>query len=121
MGALLHGILDWGGHNPAWAYGLVFVVAMGESLAIVGMAVPGVVLLMGAGALIAFSVTEPTPPENRAPSLDAADARLPRVAPASRSLRLHPECRPAPARSDPWAHGRRRRGFARYRLTWTAR
>jgi membrane protein DedA with SNARE-associated domain/membrane-associated phospholipid phosphatase len=53
MEAFLHEILDWVSHNPGWAYALVFLVGVGESLALVGMAIPGVVLLMGAGALIA--------------------------------------------------------------------
>lgn len=53
MEALFHQILDWVGQNPGWAYVAVFLVAMGESLAVLGMAVPGVIMLVGTGALIA--------------------------------------------------------------------
>lgn len=52
MESLLHDILTWVGQHPGWAYAAIFVVAMTESLAIVGMIVPGVMLLLGAGALI---------------------------------------------------------------------
>ena len=53
MEALFHGLLDWIGANPGWAYLVVGLVALAESLAIVGMVVPGVVVMIGAGALIA--------------------------------------------------------------------
>lgn len=53
MEELLGHIFDWVSANPGWAYITVFLIAMGESLAIIGMAIPGVVSLMGAGALIA--------------------------------------------------------------------
>ncbi len=46
-------LLDWIGANPAWAYLVVFLVAFAESVAVVGMLVPGVMILFGAGALIA--------------------------------------------------------------------
>jgi membrane protein DedA with SNARE-associated domain/membrane-associated phospholipid phosphatase len=49
---LLHQALAWIGQHPGWAYALIFFVAMSESVAILGMIVPGVVLLLGAGALI---------------------------------------------------------------------
>lgn len=58
MEALLHNTLVWVGQHPGWSYGLIFLVAMGESLAVIGMAIPGVILLMGAGALIAAGAIE---------------------------------------------------------------
>ncbi|MFC1749278.1 VTT domain-containing protein [Pseudomonadota bacterium] len=46
-------LFDWIAQNPTWAGIIVFLIAMGESLAIVGMFVPGAVLMVGCGALIA--------------------------------------------------------------------
>jgi len=53
MEALFEALLDWIGTNPGWAYFLVGLAALGESLALIGMIVPGVVIMIGAGALIA--------------------------------------------------------------------
>jgi len=53
MEELLRQLIDWVAQNPDWAYTIVFLIAMGESLAVIGIAIPGVVLLMGAGALVA--------------------------------------------------------------------
>lgn len=47
------GLLDWVSQNPKWAGLVVFLIAMGESLAIIGMVVPGAILMVGCGALIA--------------------------------------------------------------------
>ena len=44
--------------NPLWAGVIVFLIAMAESLAIVGVLVPGVVMMFGIGALIATGVLE---------------------------------------------------------------
>jgi len=49
-------LLAWIAANPEWAYLLIFFVAMFESLALVGMLVPGAVLLVGAGPPIAAGV-----------------------------------------------------------------
>jgi membrane protein DedA with SNARE-associated domain/membrane-associated phospholipid phosphatase len=49
----LQPILEWFAANPTWGGLMVFVVALGESLAIVGLFVPGAVLLFGFGALVA--------------------------------------------------------------------
>ena len=46
-------LLSWVSANPGWAHLAVFLVAMVESLAIVGLIVPGVIMMVGAGALIA--------------------------------------------------------------------
>jgi membrane protein DedA with SNARE-associated domain len=53
MEALFEQLLTWVGDNPGWAYVIVFLVAMTESTAVLGVIVPGVILLMGTGALIA--------------------------------------------------------------------
>ncbi|MEA3642153.1 MAG: VTT domain-containing protein [Lamprobacter sp.] len=45
--------LNWIGAHPGWAYLAVFLVAFAESVAVIGMAVPGVMILFAAGALIA--------------------------------------------------------------------
>lgn len=53
MNELLTQLLSWISANPAWAYLAVFLVAFAESVAVVGIVVPGVMILFGAGALIA--------------------------------------------------------------------
>ncbi|MCB2263339.1 MAG: VTT domain-containing protein [Candidatus Thiosymbion ectosymbiont of Robbea hypermnestra] len=53
MAELLRDLLTWVAANPGWAHLGVFLVALTESLAIVGLAVPGVIMMTGAGALIA--------------------------------------------------------------------
>lgn len=52
MTELLQQLLDWISLHPVWAGIVIFLVAMGESLAIVGMIVPGAALMVGFGALI---------------------------------------------------------------------
>ncbi len=46
-------LLEWVALHPHWSGLIIFLVAMAESLAIVGMIVPGVVIMFGIGALIA--------------------------------------------------------------------
>lgn len=53
MAELFQNILAWVSINPGWAHLAVFLVALVESLAVVGLIVPGVVMMVGAGALIA--------------------------------------------------------------------
>lgn len=53
MGEWLQHLLDWVGANPGWAYLAVLLAAFAESLAVVGVIVPGVMIMLGAGALIA--------------------------------------------------------------------
>lgn len=53
MAELLRDLLTWVAANPGWAYLGVFLVALTESLAIVGLVVPGAIMMVGAGALIA--------------------------------------------------------------------
>ncbi len=53
MSDLIHQLLAWVSANPHWAGLAIFVVACAESLAVVGLVVPGAVMMFGAGALIA--------------------------------------------------------------------
>lgn len=53
MEVLLQQLLEWVGQNPGWAYVTVFLIGMAESVAFFGVLVPGVVILIGAGALVA--------------------------------------------------------------------
>jgi len=50
---LIHQLLSWVSANPHWAGLAVLLVACAESLAVVGLVVPGAVMMFGAGALIA--------------------------------------------------------------------
>ncbi|MCB1877345.1 MAG: phosphatase PAP2 family protein [Chromatiales bacterium] len=49
---LLKPLLDWITQNPVWAGVVVFLLSLAESLAVVGVLVPGVALMFGVGALI---------------------------------------------------------------------
>jgi membrane protein DedA with SNARE-associated domain/membrane-associated phospholipid phosphatase len=53
MAELSQELLAWVSAHPGWAHLSVFLVALVESLAIVGLIVPGVIMMVGAGALIA--------------------------------------------------------------------
>jgi len=53
MAELFQQLLDWVTANSGWAYLMVFAVAFAESMAVVGLLVPGVVVMFGVGALIA--------------------------------------------------------------------
>ncbi len=52
----IHQLLDWIARHPDWLLVAVFVVALSESLAVVGLIVPGALLMVGAGALIGIGV-----------------------------------------------------------------
>ena len=52
MTDLIHQLVDWVAAHPHWTGFFVFLIALAESLAIVGMVVPGVVMMFAAGALI---------------------------------------------------------------------
>lgn len=58
MEAWFDSLLVWIEHNPAYAGWVVFSVALAESLAIVGILVPGVIVLVGAGVLIGTGVLD---------------------------------------------------------------
>jgi undecaprenyl-diphosphatase len=51
-------LLGWIELNPAYAGWVVFSIALAESLAIVGVLVPGVVILFGAGTLIGAGILD---------------------------------------------------------------
>lgn len=51
-------LLGWIELNPGYAGWVVFAVALAESLAIVGVLVPGVVILLGAGTLIGAGILD---------------------------------------------------------------
>lgn len=51
-------LLDWLAQNPNWANAIIFLVAMTESLLIVGIIVPGAAIMVGAGALIAVGTLQ---------------------------------------------------------------
>lgn len=52
MEDIVNNIIDWISANPHWAGVVVFAIAFLESLAIVGLAMPGWLLLVGVGSLI---------------------------------------------------------------------
>ena len=56
MTELIQDMLAWVSANPHWAYLLIFSVAMVESLALVGMLVPGAIMMVAAGPPIAAGV-----------------------------------------------------------------
>ncbi len=51
-------ILEWLTLNPDWAGFIIFLVALCESLLIVGVLVPGALLMLGAGTLIALGALD---------------------------------------------------------------
>jgi len=55
---LFHALLEWIQQNPTWAYVGVFFTAALESLAIVGLFLPGAVIMFGVGALVAAGALE---------------------------------------------------------------
>ncbi|MDT8320479.1 MAG: DedA family protein [Xanthomonadales bacterium] len=54
-------MLDWLRAEPGWGFGIVFLVAFFESLALVGLLLPGIVLLFGVGTLIGLGFFELLP------------------------------------------------------------
>ncbi len=58
MAEWLDALLEWTRLHPLWAGLVVFLVSFAESLAIVGMIVPGVVIMVGMGALIAAGAAD---------------------------------------------------------------
>jgi len=54
-------LLDWLNANPGWAGFWVFVMAFVESLAFVGILVPGIIILFGVGALISLGAMDMLP------------------------------------------------------------
>jgi undecaprenyl-diphosphatase len=58
MAELFNQLLAWVSANPLWAWAGVFLAAFAESVAVIGLVVPGVVLMFGFGALIATGALE---------------------------------------------------------------
>jgi len=54
----IHQLITWVIANPHWAGLAVFVVACAESLAVVGLVVPGATVMFTAGALIAAGAVD---------------------------------------------------------------
>jgi membrane protein DedA with SNARE-associated domain/membrane-associated phospholipid phosphatase len=61
MTTILNTILAFITHYPSLAYAAVFLVALSESLALVGLAVPGTVIMFGVGAVVATGSLELLP------------------------------------------------------------
>ena len=51
-------LLTWIEHNPSYAGMVVFSMSLAESLAIIGVLIPGVVILFGAGTLIGAGILD---------------------------------------------------------------
>lgn len=58
MNELMQQILQWVQAHPVWAGAVVCLIAFAESVAIIGILVPGVVILFGVGALIAVGALD---------------------------------------------------------------
>lgn len=58
MSEYFNRLLEWISQHPEQAGWVIFIVACAESLAIIGVLVPGVVVLLGAGALIGSGVLD---------------------------------------------------------------
>ena len=54
-------LLDWLGANPGWAGFGVFIMSFVESLAFVGILVPGIIILFGLGAFISLGAMDLAP------------------------------------------------------------
>jgi undecaprenyl-diphosphatase len=54
-------LLTWLNSHPGWGIAIVFLVSFVESLALVGILLPGIVILFGIGALIGLGVLEMIP------------------------------------------------------------
>ena len=54
-------LLNWLSANPGWAGFWVFVMSFVESLAFIGILVPGIIILFGLGALISLGAMDMTP------------------------------------------------------------
>ncbi len=55
------GLLNWMSANPGWAGFWVFVMSFVESLAFVGILIPGIIILFGLGALISLGAMDMLP------------------------------------------------------------
>ncbi|MDH3788670.1 MAG: VTT domain-containing protein [Xanthomonadales bacterium] len=54
-------LLSWLNAHPGWGFAIVFLVALFESLVLVGILLPGIVILFGVGTLIGLGILELLP------------------------------------------------------------
>jgi undecaprenyl-diphosphatase len=54
-------LLNWLNSHPGWGFVIIFLVSFVESLALIGILLPGIVILFGIGALISLGVMEMIP------------------------------------------------------------
>ena len=54
-------LLNWLNTHPGWGIAIVFLVSFFESLVLIGILLPGIVILFGIGALIGFGLLELVP------------------------------------------------------------
>lgn len=54
-------LLNWVSSNPGWTGLLVFLVALVESLVVIGILIPGIIILFGVGAMIGLGVIDFSP------------------------------------------------------------
>jgi undecaprenyl-diphosphatase len=54
-------LLDWINAHPGWGVTIVFLVSFFESLVLVGILLPGIVILFGVGALIGLGLLDMIP------------------------------------------------------------
>jgi membrane protein DedA with SNARE-associated domain/membrane-associated phospholipid phosphatase len=54
-------LLNWLNAHPGWGFGIVFLVALLESLVLIGILLPGIVILFGVGTLIGLGILELIP------------------------------------------------------------
>ena len=52
--ANFNALIAWIARHPEWAYSTVFLAAFTESLAVVGLFIPGALIMFGAGAIVAI-------------------------------------------------------------------
>jgi undecaprenyl-diphosphatase len=55
---LIQDLLHWVQANPAWSYFIVFLLAFTESIFVLGLVVPGAILLFGVGTMIPTGVIQ---------------------------------------------------------------
>jgi len=55
---LIQSLLDWITDNPHWSGLIIFLIAACESLVLIGVIVPGVVLMLGVGTLVGLNILD---------------------------------------------------------------
>ena len=56
-----HELISWLNAHPGWGFSIVFLVAFFESLVLIGILLPGIVILFGVGTLIGLGMLELIP------------------------------------------------------------